>query len=73
MDHQQRKNENSPDHIMQFFEIGEAPEEMAVIMRPFNILAEQIASAIPRNPERTVALRKLLESRDCALRARFAQ
>ncbi len=29
--------------------------------------------ALPRNPERTVALRKLLEAKDAAVRARLAQ
>jgi hypothetical protein len=32
-------------------------------------LAEQIVETLPRNPERTVALRKLLEAKDCAVRA----
>lgn len=31
--------------------------------------AETIVRTLPRNPERTVALRKLLEAKDCAVRA----
>ena len=30
-----------------------------------------IVAKFPRNPERTVALRKLLEAKDCAVRARL--
>ena len=36
---------------------------------PFCKLAADIVERLPRNPERTVALRKLLESKDCAVRA----
>ena len=32
-------------------------------------LARQIVDTLPSNPERTVALRKLLEAKDCAVRA----
>jgi hypothetical protein len=32
-------------------------------------LASDIVAHLPRNPERTVALRKLLEAKDCAVRA----
>jgi hypothetical protein len=37
--------------------------------RPFGHLARLIVTTVPRNPERTVALRKLLEAKDCAVRA----
>ena len=30
---------------------------------------DKIAETVPRNPERTAALRKLLEAKDCAVRA----
>lgn len=39
------------------------------VSKPFCDLAWHIANNLPRNPERTVALRKLLESKDCAVRA----
>jgi hypothetical protein len=40
------------------------------VSAPFATLAHHIVSStIPRNPERTVALRKLLEAKDCAVRA----
>ena len=32
-------------------------------------LAAHIVNTLPSNPERTVALRKLLEAKDCAVRA----
>jgi hypothetical protein len=39
--------------------------------KQFGDMARWIAETLPRNPERTVALRKLLEAKDCAVRARL--
>ena len=61
------------EHIMQFFEFGHLPDELKNISRPFAELAQQIMQTIPRNPERTVALRKLLEGKDAAVRAYIAK
>ncbi len=61
------------DHIMQFFAYAHLPEHLREVSRPFGELAESIVSALPRNPERTVALRKLLEAKDAAVRAKLAK
>lgn len=57
--------------IMQFFAYAHLPEHWQVISKPFGELAEAIVRVLPRNPERTVALRKLLESKDAAVRAKL--
>lgn len=41
--------------------------------KPFAETANFICERIPKNPERTVALRKLLEAKDCAVRAVIAK
>lgn len=56
---------------MQFFAYAHLPEHLQVISKPFGELAEQIVATLPRNPERTVALRKLLEAKDAAVRAKL--
>lgn len=61
------------DHIMQFFRYEHLPLHLQTVSKPFCVLAEHVASSIPRNPERTVALRKLLESKDAAVRAAVAE
>lgn len=61
------------DHIMQFFAWGQLPPHLQAVSRPFGELAEQIEATVPRNPERTVALRKLLEAKDAAVRAVVAK
>lgn len=46
------------------------PPHLAEVSKPFADLAQTLL-ALPRNPERTVALRKLLEAKDAAVRARL--
>ena len=55
--------------ILQFFTYAHLPEKLQAVSRPFHRMAETILGSVPRNPERTVALRKLLEAKDCAVRA----
>jgi hypothetical protein len=55
--------------LLQFFAYEHLPDRLQAVSRPFGDLARQIVGTLPRNPERTVALRKLLESKDCAVRA----
>ena len=62
-----------PEHIMQFFAFDHLPDRLQAVSRPFGVLAEVIVVTLPRNPERTVALRKLLESKDAAVRALVAK
>lgn len=64
--------------MLQFFEYEHLPKHLQVISKPFCELAHRICEdsgafpdcqKLPRNPERTSALRKLLEAKDCAVRA----
>lgn len=57
--------------LLQFFAYSHLPGDLQVVSRPFCDLAVGIVETLPRNPERTVALRKLLEAKDCAVRARL--
>lgn len=61
------------DHIMQFFAYAHLPAHLQVVSKPFGDLATHIEANVPRNPERTVALRKLLEAKDAAVRAVVAK
>ncbi len=60
-------------HILQFFKWDHLPPHLQAVSRPFGEMAEGIVSTIPNNPERTIALRKLLESKDAAVRAVVAK
>lgn len=57
------------DQLLQFFAYEHLPKHLQEVSRPFGELAQQIVHTLPSNPERTVALRKLLEAKDCAVRA----
>ena len=55
--------------IFKFFSYAHLPEHLWPVSVPFWELAYQVAMRAPSNPETTVALRKLLEAKDAAVRA----
>ena len=57
--------------ILQFFEYSHLPPDLRLVSMRFHDLAHDLVNNMPRNPERTVALRKLLEAKDAAVRARI--
>lgn len=61
------------DHILRYFHYSHLPEVLQAKSKPFCDLARMIIDTTPRNPERTVALRKLLEAKDAAVRAGLPQ
>jgi ATP-dependent Clp protease ATP-binding subunit ClpA len=56
---------------LQFFAYEHLPEHLQEHSKPFGDLARRLVETLPRNPERTMALRKLLEAKDCAERAKL--
>lgn len=57
------------DPILCFFHYAHLPPALQERSAPFCNLARLIVETTPRNAERTVALRKLLEAKDAAVRA----
>lgn len=57
------------EYLEQFFAYEHLPPHLQTVSRPFGELAKHLIATLPTNPERTVALRKLLEAKDCAVRA----
>lgn len=57
------------DNILRFFHYAHLPQALQDRSKPFCDLARHIIDTTDRNPERTVALRKLLEAKDAAVRA----
>lgn len=55
-------------YLNQFFEYTHLPENLQEVSKPFCILAAELQD-LPDNSEKTTALRKLLEAKDCAVRA----
>jgi hypothetical protein len=56
------------DPILQYFKYDHLPPGLQSVSKPWCELAYAITATLPRNAERTVALRKLLEGKDAAVR-----
>lgn len=61
--------EVAQDHILRYFHYAHLPPSLQERSKPFCELARWIIDTTERNPERTIALRKLLEAKDAAIRA----
>ncbi len=59
----------SIEHVLAFFRFVHLPQHLQEVSQPFSELAHQVANRTPDSPETTVALRKLLEAKDAAVRA----
>lgn len=59
--------EQSP--IMQYFVYNHLPGKLQDVSKAFANLAWAMEGDLPRGPEKSVALRKLLEAKDAAVRA----
>lgn len=57
------------DPILRFFEFTHLPDRLQTVSREFATVALFVIENLPRNAERTVALRKILEAKDAAVRA----
>lgn len=57
------------DQIMSHFEFRHLPKHLQKASYPFHTIAKFIETNIPDGEERDVCFRKLLEAKDCAVRA----
>lgn len=55
--------------IMKYFEFAHLPEHLQAVSRPFGEMAQNFDASIPDGPEKSAGLRKLLEAKDCMVRA----
>lgn len=58
-----------PSPILKHFEGNHLPMQVRAICRPFADLASTLDAILEESPEKSTALRKLLESMDCVIRA----
>lgn len=57
------------DPILRYFHFAHLPPALQATSVKFFEMACFMIATLPRNPERIAALRKLLEAKDCAVRA----
>lgn len=61
--------EIATDDVLRYFHYSHLPEMLQAKSKPFCELARLIIDSTPRCPQRTIALNKLLEAKDAAVRA----
>lgn len=61
------------DPILDYFEYKHLPPHLQGVSREFYLLAHKIAKDSPRNAETGMGLRKLLEAKDCIVRANLVR
>lgn len=59
--------------IMKFFRYGHLPPHLQEVSKAVGDLAREMVETLPPSIERTVGLRKLLEAKDCFVRARLGE
>ena len=55
--------------IMKYFEFAHLPEHLQKVSKPIGELAKLMDETIQDGPEKSAGLRKLLEAKDCLVRA----
>lgn len=55
--------------LLRYFEYKHLPDHLQRASKPFHELAHRVGNGTTQGPETTTALRKLLEAKDCAVRA----
>lgn len=59
--------------ILKYFAYEHLPEKLAAVSRPFGELAAAMVATLPPSAELSAGLRKLLEAKDCAVRAALSK
>ncbi len=62
-------NKREPSPIMKFFGYKHMPAHLQTLSQPICELAMQYDTMLPEGPEKQAGLRKLLEAKDCLVRA----
>ena len=54
---------------IQYFEYAHLPEQLQKVSKPVYDLAHMMEEMLPDGPEKSAGMRKLLEAKDCFVRA----
>lgn len=58
-----------PSTTIKYFEYKHLPEKLQVVSKPVGDLAQLMEATLPDGPEKSAGMRKLLEAKDCFVRA----
>lgn len=57
--------------ILKYFSFAHLPEKLQEISKPIGEMAVSFDASLPDGPEKSAGLRKLLEAKDCFVRAKL--
>jgi hypothetical protein len=58
-----------PSTVIKYFGYTHLPAHLQTVSKPIGELAEQLEAMLPDGPEKSAGMRKLLEAKDCFVRA----
>lgn len=58
-----------PSTTIKYFAYGHLPPHLQAVSKPIGELAEKMEAELPDGPEKSAGMRKLLEAKDCFVRA----
>lgn len=58
-----------PSSTIKYFEYSHLPERLQAVSKPIGDLAQKLEADLPDGPEKSAGMRKLLEAKDCFVRA----
>lgn len=61
----------SPSPILRYFAYEHLPPHLQEVSKVFGDLARHLDQSIPDGPEKSAGLRKMLEAKDCLVRAKL--
>ena len=62
-----------PTPTIKYFAYAHLPEKLQEVSKPIGDLADKLEATIPDGPEKDAGMRKLLEAKDCFVRAALAK
>lgn len=60
-----------PSTTIKYFAFGHLPAHLQEVSKPIGELAELLEQSLPDGPEKSAGMRKLLEAKDCFVRAKL--
>ncbi len=58
-----------PTTTIKYFAYAHLPEHLQAVSKPIGELAHMLEAQLPDGPEKSAGMRKLLEAKDCFVRA----
>jgi len=61
------------NRLLKWLRHDHLPPHLQAVVEPIDALAQQMDASLSEGPEKTAGMRKLIEAKDCFVRARIEQ